>query len=351
LTFTIDPETAKDFDDALSYQVLPDGKIELGVHIADVSYFVRPGSAIDTEAKERATSVYLVDRTIPMLPEVLSNGLCSLVPNQDRLTFGAVFILDRNGKVHDKWFGKTIIHSNQRFTYEEVDKILETGQGTLVKELMDVNDIAKKIRAERFAKGAIALDSDDVKFKLDETGKPIGIIRTVPTDSHHLIEEYMLLANKSVAESIFHKQSAQGGTGKHTFVYRIHDVPNQEKINALKDFLKKFNYNFEKGKALTSKRLNDLILEAESKPEERLVKASVLRSMSRAIYSTKNIGHYGLAFASYTHFTSPIRRYPDTMVHRLLDGYLSGKASPDIGEYERLCAHSSAMERKATEAE
>lgn len=351
LTFTIDPETAKDFDDALSYRIMPDGLIELGVHIADVSYFVRPGSAIDKEARERATSVYLVDRTIPMLPEVLSNGLCSLVPNQDRLTFSAVFTLDKNGKVHKKWFGKTIIHSKHRFTYEEVDKILETNSGPLARELGEISDIAKKIRSERFAKGAISLDSDDVKFRLDEKGKPIGIVRTIPTDSHHLIEEYMLMANKYVAEFIFYKNSEKYGAGKHTFVYRIHDVPNQEKISELKTFLKNFDYKFEKGKVLTSKRLNDLILEAESKPEERLVKTSILRSMSKAIYSTKNIGHYGLAFTCYTHFTSPIRRYPDTMVHRLLYDYLEGKSSPDIEEYERLCAHSSAMERRAMEAE
>ncbi|MBI5140179.1 MAG: ribonuclease R [Candidatus Vogelbacteria bacterium] len=351
LTFTIDPETAKDFDDALSYQLLPNGQIELGVHIADVSYFVRPESAIDNEAKERATSVYLVDRTIPMLPEVLSNGLCSLVPGEDRLTFSAIFVLDKSGRVHKRWFGKTIIHSKHRFTYDEVDTILETGMGPLAKELSDINDIAKNIRKERFEKGAISLDSDDVKFKLDPTGKPVGIVRTVPTDSHHLIEEYMLMANKYVAEFIFYKNSEKHGAGKHTFVYRVHDIPNQEKITELKTFLRNFDYKFEKGKVLTSKRLNDLILEAESKPEERLVKTSILRSMSKAIYSTKNIGHYGLAFTCYTHFTSPIRRYPDTMVHRLLYDYLEGKGSPDTEEYERLCAHSSAMERRAMEAE
>ncbi|MDO8493214.1 MAG: ribonuclease R [bacterium] len=353
LTFTIDPHDARDFDDAISYKKLPDGNYEIGIHIADVSYFVRLGGALDKEAVERATSVYLVDRTIPMLPEVLSNGLCSLLPDVDRLTFGAVFTLDKHGKVLDKWFGKTIIHSNKRFTYEDVDVILEAGKGELSEELIEINKIAKEMRAERFAKGSISLDSDDVKFRLDVNGKPIEIIKVVSTDSHRLIEEYMLLANRSVAEFIFYKTSHEKGKpGSHTFVYRIHDKPNQEKISNLKSFLKNFNYKFNpKEQHLTSKKLNELIMEAEAKPEEKLVKTTILRSMAKAIYTTKNIGHFGLAFACYTTFTSPIRRYPDIMVHRLLQGYLEGGKSPDIAGFEKLCMHSSAMERKAMEAE
>lgn len=353
LTFTIDPYDARDFDDAISYKKLPDGNYEIGVHIADVSHFVRPGGALDKEAVERATSVYLVDRTIPMLPEVLSNGLCSLLPNVDRLTFGAVFKLDKHGKVLDKWFGKTIIHSNKRFTYEDVDVILESGKGELAEELTEINKIAKKMRAERFAKGSISLDSDDVKFRLDSSGKPIEIIKVTSTDSHRLIEEYMLLANRGVAEFIFHKGVRENKKpGSHTFVYRVHDKPNQEKISDLKRFLKNFNYKFNpKEQHLDSKKLNDLILQAEAKPEEKLVKSTILRSMAKAIYTTKNIGHFGLAFTSYTTFTSPIRRYPDILVHRLLQGYLEGGKSPDIGNYEKLCIHSSAMERKAMEAE
>lgn len=352
LTFTIDPYDAKDFDDAISYRVLPDGNYEIGVHIADVSHFVRPGGALDLEAVERATSVYLVDRTIPMLPEVLSNGVCSLLPNVDRLTFGAVFILDKNAKVLDKWFGKTIIHSDKRFTYEDVDVILETGKGEFVAEIKEINRLAKKMRDERFVKGSISLETDDVKFKLDANGKPIEIIKMVSTDSHRLIEEFMLLANKKVAEFIFYKDGQKSKPGSNTFIYRIHDTPNQERISDLKKFLKNFNYKFNpKENHLNSKKLNDLIMQAEAKPEERLVKSTILRSMARAIYTTKNIGHFGLAFTCYTHFTSPIRRYPDIMVHRLLDSYLKGGKSPDRSVYDRLCMHSSQMERKAMEAE
>lgn len=352
LTFTIDPYDAKDYDDAISYKVLPDGNYEIGVHIADVSHFVRPGGALDTEAAERATSVYLVDRTVPMLPEVLSNGVCSLLPNVDRLTFGAVFILDKNAKIIEKWFGKTIIHSDKRFTYEDVDVILETGQGEYAEEIKEVNRLAKKLRDERFTKGSISLDTDDVKFKLDAEGKPIEIIKMVSTDSHKLIEEFMLLANKKVAEFIFYKDGHNKKPGTNTFIYRIHDTPNQERISDLKSFLKNFDYKFNpKEKHLDSKKLNDLIMQAEAKPEERLVKSTILRSMAKAIYTTKNIGHFGLAFTCYTHFTSPIRRYPDVLVHRLLQHYLDGGKSPEKNAYERLCMHSSQMERKAMEAE
>ena len=352
LTFTIDPDDAKDFDDAISFKKLPDGKYEIGVHIADVSHYIRRGEAIDQEAAERATSVYLVDRTVPMLPEVLSNGVCSLLPNEDRLTFAAVFIMDKNARVLEKWFGKTIIHSNRRFTYEDVDKILDTGTGDYSEEIKQVNELAKKLRDERFAKGSISLDSEDVKFKLDATGKPIEIIRKITTDSHKLIEEFMLLANKKVAEFVFYMGEQGKKAGSNTFIYRIHDVPNQEKIADLKKFLKTFNYKFEsKDKILSSKKLNDLILQADAKPEERLVKSTILRSMAKAIYTTKNIGHFGLAFPCYTHFTSPIRRYPDIMVHRLLEHYLEHGKSPERDPYEKLCMHSSQMERKAMEAE
>ena len=352
LTFTIDPKDARDFDDAISWKVLPDGNYEIGVHIADVSHFIKPGGALDQEAAERATSVYLVDRTIPMLPEILSNGVCSLLPNVDRLTFAAVFILDKNAKVLEKWFGKTIIHSNRRFAYEEVDQILETGTGEFSKELLEINKLAKKLREERFVKGSISLETDDVKFKLDTTGKPIEIIKQVATDSHRLIEEYMLLANKKVAEFIFYKDGERKKPGANTFVYRIHDKPDRERISDLKNFLKNFNYKFNpKENHLDSKRLNDLIMQAEAKPEERLVKSTILRSMAKAIYTTRNIGHFGLAFVCYTHFTSPIRRYPDIMVHRLLYNYLEGGKSPDRGSYDKLCMHSSQMERKAMEAE
>ncbi len=352
LTFTIDPKDAKDFDDAISFKILPDGNYEIGVHIADVSYYVRPGGALDQEAAIRATSVYLVDRTVPMLPEVLSNGVCSLLPNVDRLTFGAVFILDKNAKILNKWFGKTIIHSDKRFTYEDVDVVLESNKGAYVEELKEINRLAKVLRDERFVKGSISLETDDVKFKLDAEGKPIEIIKIIATDSHRLIEEYMLLANKKVAEYVFYKDDNIKKPGSNTFIYRIHDTPNKEKISDLKSFLKNFNYKFNSGDdQIDSKKLNDLIMQAEAKPEERLVKSSILRSMAKAIYTTKNIGHFGLAFNCYTHFTSPIRRYPDVLVHRLLSLYLEGGKSPDQMTYERLCMHSSQMERKAMEAE
>ncbi len=352
LTFTIDPQDAKDFDDAISFKKLPDGNYEIGVHIADVSYYVRPGGLLDQEAALRATSVYLVDRTIPMLPEILSNGVCSLLPNVDRLTFAAVFILDKNAKVLEKWFGKTIIHSDKRFSYEDVDKILETGTGDYSEEIKEINRLAKILRDERFSKGSISLETDDVKFKLDAAGKPIEIIKVVATDSHRLIEEYMLLANRKVAEYVFHKDSENKKPGSNTFIYRIHDTPNKERISDLKNFLKNFDYKFNpKDDYLDSKKLNDLIMQAEAKPEERLVKSTILRSMAKAIYTTGNIGHFGLAFTCYTHFTSPIRRYPDIMVHRLLSAYLEGGKSPDRVAYDRLCMHSSAMERKAMEAE
>ena len=351
ITFTIDPDDAKDFDDAISYKKLPDGNIEIGVHIADVSYFVRPGGALDREALRRATSVYLVDRTIPMLPETLSNGVCSLLPNIDRLTFAAVFVLDKNGRVLKNWFGKTIIHSNRRFTYEEVDKILETSRGDFVIELKETNRLAKKLREERFVRGSVSLETEDIKFRLDADGKPVEIIKHPTTDSHRLIEEFMLLANRKVAESIFYKDSHNKKPGAHTFVYRIHDKPDKEKINNLKKFLKSFNYKFEVMGDLNSKKLNDLIMQADAKPEERLIKSTILRSMAKAIYTTKNIGHFGLAFTCYTHFTSPIRRYPDIIAHRLLENYIQNGKSPDMGQYEKICLHSSQMERQAMEAE
>lgn len=351
-TFTIDPYDAKDFDDALSVRTLPDGKIEVGVHIADVSFFVRPGSAINREAVNRATSVYLVDRTIPMLPEVLSNNYCSLNPNEDRLAMSAVFVMDQQAGIVDRWFGETVIHSDKRFTYEEAQEVLDTQNGVMLEELNTLQRLARIIRERRVKRGAIAFDTPEVKVKLDENGKPVDIILKQRIETMLLIEDFMLLANEAVAEylsDLVKKLHIKTGA-----IYRVHDAPNAEKIEDLSQFLKVMGYSLESnGGKVKGTDINELLKQVEGKPEEYLIKVATLRSMAKAIYTTKNLGHYGLAFTHYTHFTSPIRRYPDLMVHRLVKHVAGGvKMKPeDMQEFEALAAHSSEREVSAAEAE
>ncbi len=347
-TFTIDPEDAKDFDDALSVEMRDNGTLEVGIHIADVTHYVKPKTAMDKEAARRATSVYLVDRTIPMLPEVISNDVCSLRPNEDRLSFSAVIIMNDMGDVLDRWIGKTVIHSQKRFTYESAQAVLDTGNGAFAKELLRLNAIAKILRAKNEAAGAIAFTSDEVKFRLDRDGKPIEIIPKPLLDTNKLIEQFMLLANREVAEYIDRISHA----GRKTFVYRVHDEPPPEKISRVVALARQFGHSLTlKRDTVASLEVNRLIGAVADKPEQNLIQFSLLRSMAKAIYSVKNIGHYGLAFKHYTHFTSPIRRYPDVMVHRLLEGYLADKPSPDPEYYEAASRHSSEMEIKASEAE
>ena len=350
LTLTIDPADAKDFDDAISLEDLGDGKYELGVHIADVSYFVRPGTRLDSEASRRANSVYMVDRTVPMLPEVLSADICSLVPNQDRFTYSAIFVMNREGKVESEWFGRTIIHSKKRFTYEEAAQILETGVGTFAGELKILNEIAKKLYAERLKRGSIIFDKDEVKIELDKDKKPVRVVVKERLPTHKLIEEFMLLANKHVAHYLFRGVGKLGGGA----VYRIHDVPDKDRIALVKQFLKSLGYKIEgEWKTFGHKQINDLFAQVKGADIEALVQTAVLRSMAKAIYSTRNIGHFGLGFEFYTHFTSPIRRYPDIMVHRLLTKYLSGNAisKQEVLEFERVLQYSSQKEREAESAE
>ncbi|MEI6296101.1 MAG: ribonuclease R [bacterium] len=348
-TFTIDPDDAKDFDDAISFLPLENGKFEIGVHIADVSHYVVPGTTLDNEARKRATSIYLVDRVIPMLPEILSNNLCSLLPNKDRLTFSAVFTIDIHGNISDEWYGKTIIHSDRRFTYEEVQEIIETGKGDYSEEVLTLDKIAKSLRKERFRKGSMYFDSAEIKFKMDEKGKPISVYKKVQKDSHKLVEDFMLLANKKVAEKIFNSKDKAG----KIFVYRNHDLPNSDKIEDLKEVLVKFGHNVKaKGLGLNNVELNEVINKFEGMEERSLIMWIILRSMAKADYSTENIGHFSLAYESYTHFTSPIRRYPDVMVHRLLQHHLlNERVKEDKKEYEKMCRHCSDMERKAMNAE
>jgi ribonuclease R len=347
-TFTIDPFDAKDFDDALSFKKLSNGNYEIGVHIADVTHYVRMNSGLDKEAFDRATSVYLVDRTIPMLPERLSNGLCSLRPNEDKLTFAAVFEMTDKGKVEDQWFGRTIIHSDRRFTYEEAQEVLESGKGDYAEELIILNTLAKKLRKERFSKGAVNFETTEVKFKLDEKGRPLAVIPKIRKDAHKLIEEFMLLANKYVATFVYDYKK---GKEKNTFVYRIHDFPDPDKVKDFAVFAKQFGHKMNVEEQSISQSLNRLMEEIEGKPEQNVLEQLAIRTMAKAKYSTDVKGHFGLAFKHYTHFTSPIRRYPDMMVHRLLQHYLDDGKPVSKTEYEERCVHSSEREKRAADAE
>lgn len=349
VTFTIDPIDAKDFDDAISFKKLDNGNYEIGVHIADVSHYVLPNTSLEKEAYHRATSVYLVDRVIPMLPERLSNGVCSLRPNEDKLCFAAVFELDDQANILDQWFGRTVIHSNRRFTYEEAQEVIETKNGDYVEEILKLNELAHILRKAKFKNGAISFESTEVKFKLDEFGKPIGVYVKERKDAHKLIEDFMLLANKKVAEFIAKKGK---GKQKYTFVYRTHDSPNLENLNNFASFASRFGYKINtKSDKEIAKSLNFLMEDVEGKKEQNILTSLAIRSMAKAIYTTKKTSHYGLAFDYYTHFTSPIRRYPDVMVHRLLAHYLDGGKSANAEEYEAACVHSSAMEKRAADAE
>ena len=348
-TFTIDPVDAKDFDDALSLRKLENGNYEIGVHIADVSHYVKPETALDDEAIKRATSVYLVDRVIPMLPEKLSNMVCSLRPKEDKLTFSAVFEMNEDAKVLNQWFGRTIINSDRRFAYEEAQQVIETGEGDYSDEINLLDRLAKKLRAERFKHGSIAFEKAEVKFLLDEKGNPTGVYVKEMKDSNKLIEDFMLLANRKVAEFI---GKTEKGHKERTFVYRIHDNPSQEKLQQFVGFISKFGYSMKtsSGKEIAFS-MNRLMKDIHGKGEQNVIEQLAIRTMAKAIYTTDNIGHYGLAFDFYTHFTSPIRRYPDVMVHRLLQHYLDGGQSVNEDEYEEQCEHSSAMEKRAAEAE
>lgn len=349
-TFTIDPADAKDFDDALSLRQLENGNYEIGIHIADVSHYVRPGTALDEEAYARATSVYLVDRVVPMLPEVLSNGVCSLRPNEEKLTFSAVFELDKEANIKKEWYGRTVIYSDKRFTYEEAQELIEGKNGPLKKEILILDEFAKILRNRRLKNGAISFDSLEVKFNLDEQGNPIGIYFKKMKDSNQLVEEFMLLANKKVSE--FVSTNKHGKPNDKTFIYRIHDDPNPEKLASLSQFISQFGYTLKIGdRKETTASINQLLSDVQGKGEENMVETLAMRSMSKAVYSTENIGHYGLAFEYYSHFTSPIRRYPDIIAHRLLQHYLDGGKSPNAESVEEKCDHCSQRERLATEAE
>jgi ribonuclease R/exosome complex exonuclease DIS3/RRP44 len=361
LTFTIDPKDAKDFDDALSFKVLENGNYEIGIHIADVSHYLKEGTILDDEAYNRATSVYLVDRVVPMLPEVLSNFACSLRPHEEKYTFSAVFQLNNKAEIVDSWFGRTVTYSDQRFAYEEAQSIIETKSDIIpvdisitgesyqvpkpiVEATLKLDELAKILRKKRMQAGAISFDKVEVKFNLNEEAEPIGVFFKVSKDANHLIEEFMLLANRKVAEFI--------GKQKKTFVYRIHDEPNEDKLFNLQALIGRFGHKLDlRDKKNISKSLNQLMQDVNGKKEQNLIDTLAIRTMSKAKYSTENIGHYGLAFDYYSHFTSPIRRYPDVMVHRLLQYYLDGGKSVSAEEYEVKCEHSSSMEYLATQAE
>ncbi|MCH4822474.1 ribonuclease R [Gramella lutea] len=363
LTFTIDPKDAKDFDDALSFQKLENGNYEVGIHIADVSHYLQPGTILDDEAYERATSVYLVDRVVPMLPEILSNNACSLRPKEEKFTFSAVFEIDDKANVKDQWFGRTVTYSDERFAYEEAQHIIETGTGTipedvsirkhsysvrgaLVEAVITLNRLAKKMRAERMRDGAISFDKVEVKFHLNEENNPTGVFFKTAKDANKLIEEFMLLANRKVAEFIGKKKPQK------TFVYRCHDEPDDEKLASLQNIVGRFGHKLNlKDRKTTTSSLNKLLEDVQGRKEQNMVDTLAIRSMSKAYYGTENIGHYGLAFDYYTHFTSPIRRYPDVMVHRLLQHYLDGAKSADEEEYESKCHQCSEMENLASNAE
>jgi ribonuclease R len=345
-TFTIDPADAKDFDDALSLRKLDSGNWEVGVHIADVTHYVKPESILDKEAKQRATSVYLVDRVVPMLPERLSNHICSLNPHEDKLTYSAVFEINDKAEVISDWFGRTIINSDRRFSYADAQMVIDTGEGDMKENVTVLHGLAQQLRAKRFASGAFGFERVEVQFDLDEAGKPVGIKFRDFGTANQLIEEFMLLANRKVAELV-----GKIMKGK-TFVYRIHDKPDPEKVDSFSHFIKRFGYELEvEGKTSLPKAMNRLLKEVTGKKEQNIIETLALRSMAKAVYSVDNIGHYGLAFRYYTHFTSPIRRYPDMMVHRLLTMYLNKETISGHDKYAKLCEHSSKMERLATEAE
>ena len=352
-TFTIDPADAKDFDDALSIRKLENGLWEIGVHIADVTYYVQPDSIIDIEGYNRATSVYLVDRVVPMLPERLSNYLCSLRPNEDKLCFSAVFLMDDETNVKEEWFGRTVINSNRRYSYEEAQTILENEEGDFSSELQTMNKLAKILRKNRIKAGAIEFERAELQFKTDENGKPLSVYFKETKDSNNLIEEFMLLANKKVAEFIGKtKTSEENNNPAKTFVYRIHDQPDPDKYDNFSKFVRKFGFETEpKGNESISQSLNRLLKSVKGRNEQNIIESLAIRTMAKAVYSTCNIGHYGLAFKYYTHFTSPIRRYPDVMVHRLLQHYLDGGKSVSEKLYEEKCKHSSDMEQIAADAE
>ncbi|CAM4149447.1 ribonuclease R [Zobellia roscoffensis] len=363
LTFTIDPKDAKDFDDALSFEVLENGNYEIGIHIADVSHYLVPDTILDDEAYERATSVYLVDRVVPMLPEVLSNNACSLRPNEEKYTFSAIFEMDKDANIKNQWFGRTAINSNERFAYEEAQHIIETKEGNIPKEIsiredaytvpedvvnatLEMDRMAKIMRGRRMQEGALSFDKVEVRFNLNENSEPIGVFFKESKDANKLVEEFMLLANRKVAEFIGKQKP------KKTFIYRIHDDPNEDKLIALNGIISRFGHKLDfKDKKSISASLNQLLSDVKGKKEQNLVDTLTIRSMSKAIYTTDNIGHYGLSFDYYSHFTSPIRRYPDVMVHRLLQHYLDGGASAKEEVYEQKCKHSSDMEYLASSAE
>ena len=350
-TFTIDPADAKDFDDALSIRKIDDGLWEVGVHIADVTHYIRPDDVLDCEARDRGTSVYLVDRTVPMLPERLCNELCSLRPNEEKLSFSAVFTLNDNAEVLDEWFGRTVIYSDRRFTYAEAQARIETGVGDYAEEIAVLNRLAQIMRARRFKDGAISFERDEFKFILDEKGKPLGVYTKEQKESNQLIEEFMLLANRKVAEYCTYRMVG-GKKVARTMIYRVHDEPNDEKLTRFRDFVVRFGYQFRasKGRAV-AKAINKLVTEIKGRPEANAISTLAVRSMSKALYTTDNTGHYGLAFKYYTHFTSPIRRYPDMMVHRLLARYLAEGKSADKAKLEAQCVYATEREIVASEAE
>ena len=348
VTFTIDPFDAKDFDDALSLKKLDDNKWEVGVHIADVTHYISEHSILEDNAQERATSVYLVDRVVPMLPERLSNGLCSLRPNEEKLCFSVVFTMDNEANILDKWYGRTVINSNRRFTYDDAQAIIEGGEDEFKDEVLTLHEMALILRKSRYKKGSIAFERDEFKFKLDEDNRPIGVYLKQQKDSNHLIEEFMLLANKAVAEFV-----ALSSKPNRTFVYRVHTEPNNEKYINLCKFVGKFGFEIKMSsdQKVIAQELNRLLGEVKGQKSETLISTLALRAMAKAVYTTTNVGHYGLGFGNYTHFTSPIRRYPDMMVHRLLQHYLDGGASKSQEIFEELCDHSSKREQRAAEAE